>query len=109
MAKINKKWIVSEIINSKFIDAYDPKEESYDIVFPILNTNQLLENNLKSIFSNIPVNRLLVGDAGSTDDSIKILHKFPRVEIFDHKNFKTSGVCIIDLIRRVNTKHFFSN
>jgi hypothetical protein len=72
-----------------------------------LNTNFLFEKNLNSIYKNIPVNRLLVGDAGCIDETISCLSRFPRVEIFDHKNFLTSGVCIKDLISKVCTDRFF--
>ena len=62
--------------------------------------------NLISIYREIPVNKLIVGDGGSTDNSIQILTKFPRVEIIDQRDFKTLGFCISDLISRVETEWF---
>ena len=98
---------ILDILNAKFYDKYDPELESFDIVIPIKNTNAFFYENLCSIYRNIPVNRLLIGDAGCSDNSLEVLQSFPRVEVFDHRHFVTQGVCIKDLIMRVQTKHFF--
>jgi glycosyltransferase involved in cell wall biosynthesis len=42
-----------------------------------------LEECLDSIYNNIPVNRLLVVDGGSTDGTLELVQKYPRVEIID--------------------------
>ena len=76
-------------------------------MIPLKNTNAFFYENLCSIYKHIPVNRLLIGDAGCNDNSLEVLTSFPRVEIFDHKEYKTSGVCVADLISKVKTKHFF--
>lgn len=102
-----KTFLLKEIFSNNLNDIFSNDEISYDIIMPILNTNPFFEQNLISIYNNICVNRLLIGDAGSTDESLEVLKKFPRVEIIDHKNYKTSGVCVADLINRVKTRHFF--
>jgi len=41
----------------------------------------VFENSLRSLYREVPVKRLIVVDAFSTDDTLKILRKFPNVEI----------------------------
>ncbi|MFW9938376.1 MAG: glycosyltransferase family 2 protein, partial [Candidatus Thorarchaeota archaeon] len=82
------------------------KEEAIDVIIPIFNTNPLFEKNLKSFYREIPINRLIIGDAGSTDDSINILSKFPRVKIINQASCKTLGYCIAELISEVKTEWF---
>ncbi len=94
-----------------FFDKYEnvknASEESFDIILPLKNSTPLFKENLFSWYRNININRILVGDANSGDDSIDIVKDFPRVKIFDHKNFLTSGYSIKKLIEEVNTKYFF--
>lgn len=91
----------------KFIDRKNfSDEEPIDVIIPLLNTNELFEKNLNSIYSEIPVNRLIIGDGGSTDDSLEILKKFPRVEIIDQTKNETLGYCIAELISLVETDWF---
>jgi hypothetical protein len=82
-------------------------KESYDIILPLKNSTPLFKENLFSWYRNININSILVGDAGSGDDSIDIIKNFPRVKIFDHKKFLTSGFSIKKLIEEVGTKYFF--
>lgn len=42
-----------------------------------------LETCLKSIYSNVPVNRLLVVDGGSRDNTLSMVNEFPRVKILE--------------------------
>ena len=91
----------------KFIDRKNSSDkEAIDVIIPIINTNELFENNLNSIYREIPVNRLIIGNGGSTDDSLKILKKFPRVEIIDQTKNETLGYCIAELISLVETDWF---
>lgn len=69
------------------------KEEKIDVV--ILTKNSIepcLKECLDSIYHNLPVNRLLVVDGGSTDDTLKLVQKYPRVEVIDdlHGNRATA-------------------
>ncbi|MFC1504043.1 hypothetical protein ACFL6D_01360 [Spirochaetota bacterium] len=77
-----------------------------DVIIPILHTNELWESNLVSIYREIPVNRLLISNGGCIDDSITIVKKFPRVEVFDHKEYTSLGYCIRKLIESVETEWF---
>ncbi len=77
-----------------------------DVIIPVLHTNELWRANLLSIYREIPVNRLLLGDGGCIDDTIEIARKFPRVEVFDHRSFKSLGFSIRRLIEEVQTEWF---
>lgn len=87
-------------------DTNSKVSDSFDVVMPILNTNIFFRRNLLSLFREIPVNQLLVGDAGSTDESADVLAEFPRVKVFDHKLLKSLGGSIKQLIQSVETKNF---
>lgn len=77
-----------------------------DVIIPIIHTNELWRENLKSIYREIPVNRLLIGDGGCVDNSIEIVREFPRVEIFDHREFTSLGFSLRHLIEAVSTEWF---
>lgn len=98
------KWLAKteEFIDRKTINDEDP----IDVILPLINTNILFEKNLKSFYKEIPINRLIVGDAGVTDDSINIVKKFPRVEVIDQKKYISLGYCIAELISFVETEWF---
>ena len=52
----------------------------------LLTKNSLkpcLKETLDSIYANVPVNRLIVVDGGSTDGTLDLLRQYPRVEIID--------------------------
>jgi hypothetical protein len=80
--------------------------ELIDVIIPLLHVNQYFEVNLLSVYREIPVHNLLIGDAGINDDTIYILNKFPRVKIFDHKKFTSLGFSLKYLINEVSTKNF---
>ena len=82
------------------------REKGVDVVIPIRNTNELWKNNLYNFFKVIPINRLLIGDGGCTDQSIEIVKKFPRVSIYDQRDCKTLGYRIGKLIEKVETDWF---
>jgi len=63
---------------------YTKGRKHVDVV--LLTKNSLepcLKDCLDSIYANIPVNRLLVVDGGSTDGTLELVQKYPRVEIID--------------------------
>lgn len=94
----------------KFFDRYEKDEKSrkdaVDVIIPIIHTNELWECNLLSMYREIPINRLLISDGGCIDDSIEIAKRFPRVVVFDHKEYKSLGYCIRKLVEEVKTEWF---
>jgi hypothetical protein len=81
-------------------------EKGIDVIIPLLNTNELFERNLHSIYKEIPVNRLLIGDGGCTDGSIEIAQKFPRVVVLNQKGYVSQGFAIKELMESVETENF---
>lgn len=92
----------------KFIDCAEGVEndKKIDVIIPVLHSNDLWRENLISFYREIPINHLIIGDAGCIDDTISIVEKFPRVQIVDHTEISTLGASIADLISRVNTSKF---
>ncbi|MFC2081660.1 hypothetical protein ACFLR0_00565 [Candidatus Bipolaricaulota bacterium] len=83
----------------------DPSN-AVDVLIPLIHTNDLWRSNLLSVYREIPVRRLLIGDAGCIDDSIEIAREFPRVVVFDHRDFNSLGYSIRKLIEAVETEWF---
>ena len=81
-------------------------KDRIDVIIPVLHSNDLWRENLLSFYREIPINRIIIGDAGCIDDTIKIVKEFPRIEIVNHENISTLGASIADLISRVNTRKF---
>jgi len=81
-------------------------QNGIDVIIPILQTNKFWKQNLLSIYREIPVNRLLVGDNGCKDGGIDTLKDFPRVELFDHSAFLSPGYSACALIKEVKTAWF---
>ncbi len=91
----------------KFVDRQElSDEESIDVIIPLINTNDLFERNLYSFYREIPINRLIIGNAGCTDNSIEIVNKFPRVEVIEQTSYVSLGYCIAELISLVETDWF---
>ena len=53
--------------------------EKLDVVISTLNSGRTIKRCLESILSEIPINRIIVIDGRSTDETLKILKKFPKV------------------------------
>ena len=91
----------------EFFDFYVGNEKNgVDVIIPIIHTNELWESNLLSIYREIPVHTLYLGDGGCIDDSLVTAKKFPRVKVLDHKQFTTLGYSIRKLIEAVETPWF---
>ena len=82
------------------------QEESIDVIIPLFNSNLLFEVNLLSFYRELPINRLIIGDGGCTDDSLEIVKRFPRIKIVDQSKRRSLGYCIAELISLVETKWF---
>jgi len=90
-----------------FIDRFkNDTAEAVDVIIPVYHTNELWEINLNSLYREIPIRRLLISDGGVVDNSIEIVSKFPRVEVFNHRHYKTLGKCISELIKEVTSEWF---
>lgn len=90
-----------------FVDRFDGFEgEPVTVIIPTVHTNELWEANLKSIYREIPVAKLLLGDGGCMDDTIEIASKFPRLEVHDHREYKSLGFSIRKLIEATETEWF---
>ena len=93
--------------NEPFVDRFQMQPEAaVDVIIPIIHTNELWKTNLYSLYREIPIHKLLIGDGGCIDDSIEVVKNFPRVEILDHRSFKTLGYSLRHLIDAVETDWF---
>lgn len=93
--------------DSPFVDRFlTAPDLGIAVIIPIVHTNELWEENLKSIYREIPTAQLLIGDGGCIDDSVKIVERFPRVTVYDHRTFKSLGFSIRKLIESVQTEWF---
>lgn len=90
-----------------FVDRYAQNpDEAVDVIIPVIHTNELWRKNLISIYREIPVNRLILGDGGCIDGSIDLAKEFPRVEVLDHRGFTSLGFSLRRLIEAVETEWF---
>lgn len=84
----------------------DDEANAVDVIIPVFHTNELWKTNLICLYREVPVRRLLISDGGVIDDSIDVVKEFPRVEIFNHRKYKTLGKCIAELIKEVTSEWF---
>lgn len=90
-----------------FVDRYAiDRTDAVDVIIPVIHTNELWRKNLISIYREIPVNRLILGDGGCIDGSIDLARQFPRVEVLDHHSFISLGYSLRHLIEAVETDWF---
>ncbi len=71
----------------------EPSLEPVDVLMLTLDAQTFLEKCLDSVYREVPVNRLLIMDGGSKDQTIEILKKYPRVEINIRPDIKTTAKC----------------
>ncbi len=102
------KSFIEEICEKEeFIDRkLKTDKDAIDVIIPLMNSNILFEKNLYSFYREIPINRLIIGDGGCTDNSIEIVKKFPRIKIIDQSKHRSLGYCIAELISFVETEWF---
>jgi len=90
-----------------FVDRYATStENAVEVIIPLYHTNEVWESNLLSIYREIPVKKLILSDGGVIDDSIELAKNFPRVEVLNHRHYKSLGKCIAKLIEHVESKWF---
>ncbi len=82
------------------------RARAVDVIIPIIHTNEMWRANLLSIYREIPVNRLILGDGGCVDDSLDVAREFPRVEVLDHRSFTSLGFSLRHLIEATSTEWF---
>lgn len=85
--------------------AHDPVS-ALTVIIPVIHTNELWEQNLISIYREIPVAELLIADGGCVDNSLEVAKKFPRVRILNHHQYKSLGYSIRLMIEEVKTEWF---
>ena len=108
MSIFRKFYSENEFIDRKISN----KENGIDIIVPIINTNELFKVNLISWYRTIPINKLIIGFGGGTDNSLEIIKNFPRVVIvrqdkeYSEHLYGSQGKCIADLISLVETDWF---
>ena len=92
----------------QFIDRANvqPQIESIDVIMATLDSENFLEKSLYTIYREIPVKKLIICDGGSKDNTIKILKKFPRVEIFIKPEIRSGGKLIEFFIEKIETDWF---
>jgi hypothetical protein len=90
-----------------FVDRYASNADgAVDVIIPVLYSNELWKKNLISIYREVPVRRLILGDGGCKDDTLVIARQFPRLKICDHAAYKSLGYSIKELIKAVDTEWF---
>jgi len=100
----------------KFVDRswgefYDRREnqpelESIDVLMMTLDEETFIERCLHSIYREIPIRRLIVCDGRSKDNTIKILKKFPRVELHIRPDIRTTAKILEFLFSQIETDWF---
>ena len=90
-----------------FVDRFESDPNgAVEVIIPVIHTNELWRINLYSLYREVPIRRLLIGDGGCKDDSIDIVKEFPRVEVLDHREFRSLGYSLRHLIEAVQTEWF---
>jgi hypothetical protein len=94
-------------VDAPMVDRFQSdSDRAVDVIIPVIHTNELWRANLLALYREVPVNRLILGDGGCIDDSLVIADAFPRVEVLDHREFKSLGFSLRRLIEAVETPFF---
>ena len=85
------------------------KIKKVSIIIPCFNTEQFLEDTIKSVLNQtFKKFDLYLIDNGSTDKSLSIMKKYklidPRIFIIKYKNKTPKGKSINDLLKKIKTK-----
>jgi len=84
----------------------NPELQAIDVIIFTLDEETFLERCLYSAYKEIPVRKLLVMDGGSKDNTLEILKKFPRVDVYVRPDFKTMGKGFEYMLSLVETEWF---
>lgn len=94
--------------NPVFFDRFS--EGTFDtpvsVIIPVIHVNEFWRSNLLSIYREVPVAELLIGDGGASNETLAVLSEFPRVRILDQNRYRTLGYCLRHLIEATTTPHF---
>lgn len=81
-----------------------PELEPIDVVMATLDAEFFIEKSLYTVYKEIPVRKLFICDGGSKDATLKILEKFPRVEVHVRPDIRTGAKLVEFLMSLVETK-----
>jgi glycosyltransferase involved in cell wall biosynthesis len=88
----------------QFVDRYQAEKKGIDVLLLTLDAELFLERSLYSLYSEVPVARLIVCDGGSHDRTISILSKFPRVQLHVRPDIRTTGKSVEFLLSKAETE-----
>lgn len=81
----------------------EPNLEPVDVLLLTLDAESFLEKCLDSLYKEVPVNRVIVVDGGSKDNTISILQKYPRMDIHVRPDIRTTGKAYEFMLKRSTT------
>ena len=84
----------------------EPTLDPVDVVTLTLDAENFLERCLYTVYREIPVRKLFVCDGGSKDATLKILKNFPRIEVHEKPDIKTTGKGLEFLFSLIETNWF---
>ena len=82
------------------------RSNAVDVVIPMRYAPNSFEKFLESYYADVPINRLIIGNAGISSNLLEILNRFPRLSIVDHTQIKSMGFSLQLLINMVETEWF---
>ena len=77
-----------------------------DVIVLVKGTPPCWKKSLDSFYRELPVNRLLIGDASCTGETLDTAKEYPNVVVYDQQKIRTIGYCIRKLIENVETEWF---
>ena len=74
-----------------------------DVLLFTLDAEIYLEKCLDTVYREIPVNKVITLDGGSKDKTLEILKRYPRVELHERPDIRTTGKGCEFLLARATT------
>lgn len=103
---VDRKIISKMFEESEFRDLWQENPTGgVTVLIPAAHANDFWQENLKSIFREIPVERLIIGDAGLSVAQLSIAESFPRTTIMSHSGLSL-GFSLRLMIEQVETDWF---